>query len=806
MAELQFGKVRGQYLLIKGTTPRAATGRVTFTPIEPDEIVDGPKVTTREKTVAVFDANGWLHLDEVPVQYVQLAVGRWEVSFREAPGLTVKAFQFDVTPTGDEEYIDLPLLTPIVPTPAIKPVVNEFLYQQTILARDAAVEAQEAAEQAALDAVVPTQTVMDARIDARRGAAGGIAPLGSDSKLPEAQVPDRLSAPALSSTIDAAVTVGVSPKANAADVYTKTAADAAVTTKTLPIAARSVASTKRQAPRELSSPESTTPSFTGLIGMLPDGRRKVATGSGFSAAQIGVTEDGVTFTWGENFGSANLATGLITTPGGEVLVAVKARDNATPGTLRRSTGWDPAIADATSWATVLTASKNGAHMDGRWCLTERSIAPLNSPGAGALYVCEYDGNRAWASVDDGITWTQIFDLQTVRPGATHVHSIAYDRWDDRVWISIGDTAYAGIYYVDRDKIDGLNTPWILLTGSNTAAWQVTTIVPLAAAVVFLSDATDSAVYSVARTGQRGYAALRNVADLPGNGLIGAHAYQAADNLPAYLTFYQSGSGQTPRVIATIDGEHFSTVFTDTATVTTGPGIHSIVGPDLDGRVWAVRNLSGSGALFKLSTSAPTSGVPTTRQVLAGSGLSGGGPLSADVTLSAVNSSAAARRGVVAHAGPEELFDSTSAALVDGTLYLVKVVAESDAASAARTVRVYQEGAATSLTSWVAAVFDASGNQLGATSSSDAGSAQSHRNFGVGSFGLSKGQEYYVGLLFKGTTGPTIARGAASARVRMGLSGANLLYGVGGTGLTGMPASITPSSVANLDIALWAALL
>lgn len=189
MAELQFGKVRGQYLLIKGTTPRAATGRVTFTPIEPDEIVDGPKVTTREKTVAVFDANGWLHLDEVPVQYVQLAVGRWEVSFREAPGLTVKAFQFDVTPTGDEEYIDLPLLTPIVPTPAIKPVVNEFLYQQTILARDAAVEAQEAAEQAALDAVVPTQTVMDARIDARRGAALGVAALGSDSKVPEEQMP-----------------------------------------------------------------------------------------------------------------------------------------------------------------------------------------------------------------------------------------------------------------------------------------------------------------------------------------------------------------------------------------------------------------------------------------------------------------------------------------------------------------------------------------------------------------------------------------------------------------------------------------
>lgn len=380
-----------------------------------------------------------------------------------------------------------------------------------------------------------------------------------------------------------------------------------------PIAARASAATKRQAPSPLGDISTSNPAFTDIVGMLPDGRRKVFTGPTPNAAQIGVSEDGETFTWGENFGSANVVTGVIPTPGGEVLVAVKALDNSAPGTVHRSTGWDPSNADATSWATVLTASKNGAHMDGRWCLTERSVAPLNSPGAGAMFLCEYDGNRAWMSVDDGVTWAQIFDLQTAHPGANRIHAIAYDRWDDRVWVTVGDASFAGIYYADRAKISGTGTPWTLLPGSASEAWQVTTVVPLSNAVVFLSDTSDSGVFAVLRDGVGGYKSLRNVVDLPDFGLIGAHAYQAADDLPAFLTFNQSGSGQTPLIIATIDGEHFSTVYTDTEVVSgSAPGIHSIVGPDLDGNVWAVRNLAGSGALLKVS---PGGGGPDVGDVL-----------------------------------------------------------------------------------------------------------------------------------------------------------------------------------------------
>lgn len=583
------------------------------------------------------------------------------------------------------------------------------------------------------------------------------------------------------------------------------ALSATIASESEPVAGRAIANGRRQAPGPLSSPDVTSPTFTAVIGMLPDGLTKVFTNSGFSAAQIGISTDGVSFTWGENFGSANIATGFIQTPDGEVLVAVKARDNLTPGTLRRSTGWNPATADATSWATVLTASENGAHMDGRWCLTERSIARSESAGAGALFVNEYDGDNAWMSTDDGVTWTQIFDLQVQDPGATHMHGIAYDPWDDRVWVSAGDTAYAGIYYTDRATIDGMDTVWTLLPGSDSSAWQVTTIIPLAAGVVFLSDATTSGAFAVPRNGYRGYGALYTAVSLVGSGLIGAHAYQAADDLPAYLTFYQSGSGQTPKIIATIDGKHFSTVHTDASTVTSGPGIHSIVGPDLNGYLWAARNLTGTGALLRLTALAASADVPTSRQVIAGAGLTGGGALTGDVTLTAVGSQSPIRRGLIGHTGAEELFANTSVAITGGTHYLMKIVAETDAASATRNVRVFQVGAATGLTSWVAAVFDSTGAQLGSTSSSDAGSATSHRNFACGSFALVKGQEYYVSLLFIGTTGPTLARSAASAQVRMGLSGAALLYATGGTALGAMPSSITPSALTNLDIALWAGL-
>lgn len=200
MAELEYGVVRGRYRLVQSNVSRSAVGTVLFTPVEPDEIVDVPEETlySRQSVEAVFDGDGWIHAAGTPVDYLRLPVGRWEVSFRQAKGLTIGTFQFDVSA---DETVNLPAVAPIKPSPAVKFVVNELVYTETLDARDETFVARDVAVQAAADAVAPTNTVVDARIALKRGAANGVAGLGSDSKLPETQVPDRLSASALSSTI-----------------------------------------------------------------------------------------------------------------------------------------------------------------------------------------------------------------------------------------------------------------------------------------------------------------------------------------------------------------------------------------------------------------------------------------------------------------------------------------------------------------------------------------------------------------------------------------------------------------------------
>lgn len=202
------GIVRGRFLLAKANVTSTAQGSITFTPVEPDEIVDVPAETlySRQAVEAVFDGDGWIHAQGTPVDYLRLPVGRWEVSFRQVKGTTITPFQFDVTV---DETVNLPAVAPVKPSPAVKFVVNELVYTETLDARDETFEARDVAVQAAADAVAPTNTVVDARIAVKRGAANGVAALGSDSKLPETQVPDRLSPAQLSSTFAPVVKTAV---------------------------------------------------------------------------------------------------------------------------------------------------------------------------------------------------------------------------------------------------------------------------------------------------------------------------------------------------------------------------------------------------------------------------------------------------------------------------------------------------------------------------------------------------------------------------------------------------------------------
>ena len=362
-----------------------------------------------------------------------------------------------------------------------------------------------------------------------------------------------------------------------------------------------------------------TSGLSELLGMLADRQTLVGSRSS-NVRQLGVSTDGgTTWTWGRQFESSGwVVTGLIETPDGEVLVSARHTSNTAAGTLWRSTGWNKTTADATTWTKVLTASGAGCYFDRRWCLTARSVAPAWSRRAGQIVVCEYGTTinnaatpaeaavRAWRSTDNGATWTAIFDLRDRYPGVTaqlHVHAIAYDPHDDRVLISTGDggvtNGACAVWYCDGED---LATPtWTALSGSEStnAATQVTTIVPLESGIVLLSDSSPGGVRRIPRRGFRRYGQLVQAAPIPG-GIIGGAAWRNPDQpgAPLLMTYASTATSGPPSLLVTSDGETVSEAHREATSISGGaPGLTSVCGPDLLGRVFANRNLSGTGDLL-----------------------------------------------------------------------------------------------------------------------------------------------------------------------------------------------------------------
>lgn len=203
-------------------------------------------------------------------------------------------------------------------------------------------------------------------------------------------------------------------------------------------------------------------------------------------------------------------------------------------------------------------------------------------------------------------------------------------------------------------------------------------------------------------------------------------------------------------------------------------------------------------------------VHTARTVSTGPGLLGGGDLTADKALSLAGANSAGRWGLIGHMYPASSAGATVPALTSGTLYVMKVTAEDAAVAATRTVRIWQGSASAGLTLAKCAVFDSTGAKLGSDSTDQSstlnGSGNTARNITVGSFALTKGAVYYVALLVVGTTGPVLAGSSTSGVANAGLSGSSLLWSTNGTGLSSIPASITPSSAAAQPSALWCGLL
>jgi hypothetical protein len=494
------------------------------------------------------------------------------------------------------------------------------------------------------------------------------------------------------------------------------------------------------------------------------------------------------------------------------------------------------------WVKVLTASGPGVIFDGRWSLTQRSIAPAGSPRAGWVFIAEYGSHtneaattgagavRAWVSKDDARTFTQVFDLRDLVFGGVsvgsiaatagfHIHSIAYDPWDDRVFLTIGDGGngdggYCAVVYCDVEKL-GVADAWVSIPAmqSTNALPQMITVVPTPSAVLFTPDSASLGIWRLPRRGWRRYGTPASVAQI-GLNIVGANCWQNTEpNAPLFMTYASAAASGPPSILVSTDGATITEAYRAPAAISgSAPGINTCVGPDLQGKCYANYNIDGTAQLLtveyqpnQLAGGGPVTNVPTTRAVQAGPGISGGGDLSADRTLTKVDGDSPARYGLLGHVYPAHQASSTTTALTGGTLYLMKIVAEDAAAASARAVKFFQNTASSGITLAKVAVFAAAGALLGVSadfSSTINGSANTTRSISPGSFAITKGAEYYVGILVVGTTGPVLVRTSNTGVCNPGLNGAGLLWARGDTGLTDMPSSITPSALNSQPIAMW----
>lgn len=288
---------------------------------------------------------------------------------------------------------------------------------------------------------------------------------------------------------------------------------------------------------------------------------------------------------------------------GEILVAA----GTTPGKLYRSSGWS-ANKSAATFSEVLTLSGSNIYVHNSWGLSVHEnivlVAEYGSKAANA------NARYVYLSEDYGKTWRTILDIGgTVE---THVHGVAYDPWWGRIWVSRGDATDAILYSDDKGETWATVTDYVASTVKN----QVTTIIPMAECVLFLSDSAPNGVLRIRRTPDRktivGVAYRLNSSNSITH--IGQLAYRAAyPGAPVLMSFTNDpAAGYTgPGVLlATTDGFRFWEVWKDSIDYGGAGGLVTALGPTTDGRYLGTLNDGRQAGYSLLSVTAPTWSVPT----------------------------------------------------------------------------------------------------------------------------------------------------------------------------------------------------
>ncbi len=123
-----------------------------------------------------------------------------------APSIPTLSFSF-VAPSG--EVVDLPSVTPVPASPGQDIPAWTVVVSEAVSARDAARSSELAAADFAEQAGTAAAAAAAAAVEDATGVPGGVAPLDAESRVPDVNLPARLSSDELSAAFAARVKTGV---------------------------------------------------------------------------------------------------------------------------------------------------------------------------------------------------------------------------------------------------------------------------------------------------------------------------------------------------------------------------------------------------------------------------------------------------------------------------------------------------------------------------------------------------------------------------------------------------------------------
>lgn len=282
-------------------------------------------------------------------------------------------------------------------------------------------------------------------------------------------------------------------------------------------------------------------------------------------------DDGATFDEVHTFGQVIRA--VRQTASGELLVAVDSGSgSAENGEVWRSSGYDRDSPGSASWTKVLDCSSPGTYANG-WTMwvsgQDVFVGEYGAKTDGA------NGRYVWYSPVGGEagSWRTIYDHAGE---GKHVHGVAFDRWRDRVWVTLGDSPHSAVIYSDNWREPGA-------TWTQVSSLQPVGVFPFEGAVLFGPDDAGNNGWQRWLPGSDDvHVAFRASDDATLTRVGGQMFRRSADHpalLPLGLVPGASGSGE---LFGTWDGVVVVRLWRDTLSYT-GGGLQFALGPSAGGK-------------------------------------------------------------------------------------------------------------------------------------------------------------------------------------------------------------------------------